>query len=181
MAGQTCPCTCHPHTQWGMDGSVEQRENHPDESCCACCPMSLVSLAEISAEGFFASEQEAIAEEAAWADQMEQEAVVPHEAAVMTVDAALALLEGPAEGEEDAPVDPLDIPDHYDLPMYGSIIACPKCGNEKVNTQYHPHGVLSEPCGTRFGWPNIQNLGEHLCRKCTRCRYGWPEEVASGA
>lgn len=78
-------------------------------------------------------------------------------------------------------VDPLDIPDHYDLPMYGSITACPKCNSEKLKTIYHPAGVLSEPCGQRFGWPLVQNLGEHLCRVCGTCKYGWPEEVAHGA
>ena len=194
----TCACHCHPHTQWGPDGSQEQRDNHPDCDCVCCGGIALGV-----ANGFFASEQEAIAEEAAWAAQVEAEEGIhqgitgdpvapatevglpPTESAGLAlVQGSLSVVEGGAdpgadEGVEE--VDPLDIPDHYDLPMYGSIVACPKCNGDKVRTEYHPHGVLSEPCGTRFGWPNIQNLGEHLCRKCARCKYGWPEECASGA
>lgn len=134
-------------------------------------------MSEPDESPWFASEAEAVAEEAAWAAQMEAENEGGHEVAIMTVDDALALL----DDEDDAPVNPLDIPDHYDLPMHGSILCCPKCSNAKVKTDYHAHGVLSEPCGIRFGWPNIQNLGEHLCRTCIRCKYGWPEQVFSGA
>lgn len=85
------------------------------------------------------------------------------------------------EEHPDPPIDPLDVPDHYDLPPYGVLLQCPKCRNERLDTTYHPRGVLSEPCGTRFGWPDVQNLGEHLCRTCMNCFYGWPEAVASGA
>jgi hypothetical protein len=113
-------------------------------------------------------------------------AEVAHEADLIEEPAsgALEVLPTRPTGEwvsDEGEIDPLDIPDHYDLPMYGSILLCPKCSHDKVRTEYHSHGVLSEPCGTRFGWPDIQNLGEHLCRTCGRCRYGWPEQVFSGA
>lgn len=163
----SCPCTCHPHTQWGADGTADQRDSHPDCEC-VCCAVPHPS-------GFFASEQERLAEEAAWHDQVEQEqanlpAVIDNGSAPAVVDEVV-----------DEPVNPLDIPDEYDLPMYGSIMMCPKCRGDRVKTEYHPHGVLSGPCGNRFGWPNVQNLGEHLCRTCANCSYGWPEAVAHGA
>lgn len=138
--------------------------------------------------GFFASEQDAVAEEAAWADQMAAEMD-----AVPSVE--IVVPESPSEPQEDedvedAPINPLDIPDHYDLPIHGSIQTCPKCGNGKsegstssvefIRTTYHPGGVLGEPCGERFGFPDVQNLGEHLCRRCKRCHYGWPEAVWHG-
>lgn len=135
-------------------------------------------------EGFFANEQERIAEEAAWYDQQDASIAAGE---VISVEGEFAIQ--PAGGEivpvdhdhPDEPVNPLDIPDHYDLPMYGSIMMCPKCRHDRVRTTYHAHGILSEPCGTRFGWPDVQNLGEHLCRQCTNCSYGWPEAVAHGA
>lgn len=136
-------------------------------------------------EGWFASEQEAVAEEAAWADQMQQEMAG---AELVPVAASLPVV----VDDEDAPVNPLDIPDHYDLPMHGSITICPKCGmgprpdatdaspSKTFRTIYHPAGVLGGPCGTRFGWPDVQNLGEHLCRVCNKCGWGWPEAVFHG-
>lgn len=122
-------------------------------------------------EGFWATEEEATLEEAAWADQMESEA-----GALVPVSDSTLVVE-----DDDAPIDPMDIPDHYDLPMHGSIPACPKCGAAIVQVDYHLHGVLSAPCGIRFGYPDIQNLGEHLCRTCTLCSYGWPEQVLHGS
>lgn len=119
----------------------------------------------------FDEEQAAVEAEVAHQEQILEDPVVSTPNLPAVVD----------EPDYDEQVDPLDLPDHYDLPMHGSITCCPKCGGDKVRTDYHPHGVLSEPCGTRFGWPDIQNLSEHLCRTCTRCRYGWPEEVFSGA
>lgn len=87
----------------------------------------------------------------------------------------------------DAPVNPLDIPDHYDLPIYGSVQACIKCGlgstegdHVAFRTEYHSGGVLGQPCGETFGWPEVQNLGEHLCLTCTRCSYGFPMAVWRG-
>lgn len=178
MSSTPCSCSCHPHTQWGPDGSVEQRENHADQTSCVCCPITLVSTQEISAEGFFASEQDAIAEEAAWADQMASESASAEVVPVAAVDED----EGP-----DAPVNPLDIPDAYDLPIYGSVQACIKCGlgagtddTPAWRTEYHPAGVLGKPCGETFGWPQVQNLGEHLCLTCTRCKYGFPMAVWRG-
>lgn len=137
-------------------------------------------------EGVFISDEEAIKEEAAWADQMESEmAVVPAESTEVAV---VEQAEDYPEGI-DPPVDPLDIPDHYDLPFHGSILSCPKCGGDQrtddgkvkgLRTYYHQQGILHAPCGQRFGWPEVQNLGEHLCRVCEKCRYGWPEQVFHG-
>ena len=146
---------------------------------------------------YFASEEEAVKEEAAWADKMIAEGIeiITHEG--MPRD--MVLIGHPdqigaivARLDEDAPVNPLDIPDHYDLPMHGSITICPKCGmgpsatatdaspSKTFRTIYHPAGVLGGPCGTRFGWPDVQNLGEHLCRVCNKCGWGWPEAVFHG-
>lgn len=127
------------------------------------------------------SDDDAVSTEAAFAEQMVEEG---------TGDVAVYdTFAGEVEAG-DAPVNPLDIPDHYDLPMHGSILACPKCGSDKetddgkikgLRTYYHEQGVLHAPCGNRFGWPDVQNLGEHLCRVCDRCGYGWPEEVFHGS
>lgn len=37
IPASTCACSCHPHTQWGPDGTDEQRENHPNPCGCTCC------------------------------------------------------------------------------------------------------------------------------------------------
>jgi hypothetical protein len=140
-------------------------------------------------QGVFVDEDDAVAQEAAWAEQMAQEmALVPAATAEVAVVESREVESYP--DDIDPPLDPLDIPDHYDLPMHGSILACPKCGSDQrtedgkvkgIRTVYHQHGVLHAPCGDRFGWPDVQNLGEHLCRICERCKYGWPEAVWHGS
>ncbi len=163
--------------------------------------------------------EEAVKEEAAWADQMTAEMEAPsavitghsvgpgdYEVVSPDLTGEVALAQPRGLGGEvlgatpqnvevypediDPPVNPLDIPDHYDLPMHGSILSCPKCGSDQrtedgkvkgLRTVYHAKGVLHSPCGERFGWPDVQNLGEHLCRICERCRYGWPEAVFHGS
>lgn len=141
------------------------------------------------ANGFFEDEQDAVTQEADWADQMAQEmTVVPAESTEVAVVQSEEVESYP--DDIDPPINPLDIPDHYDLPMHGSILSCPKCGGDQrtddgktkgLKTYYHQQGILHAPCGQRFGWPDVQNLGEHLCRVCDKCRYGWPEQVFHGS
>lgn len=164
------------------------------------------AMADMDPEGFFATEQEKVAEEQAWHDAQEQ----AQEQSLSIAEGEVISAEGEFEiqpsnevavvdpDEVDPPVEDLDIPDQFDLPPYGLIVSCPKCGhgasatvvsdddapsrrNESaLTTVYHHKGVLDQPCGVQFGWPNIQGLGEHLCRKCNRCGYGWAEAVQHG-
>jgi hypothetical protein len=147
----------------------EVLESHPDP--CDCHPEPEVQP-KFGRGPFFASPEEEEAERMDWLDQIEAVADARLPAPVESRDEVLV---------ESDDVDPLDIPDHYDLPMHGSIPVCPKCGNDSLRVDYHAHGVLGDPCGNRFGWPDVQNLGEHLCLTCTRCKYGWPEQVRHGA
>ena len=57
------------------------------------------------------------------------------------------------------------------LPPYSGGGQCPKCGCA-VDTTWHECGQpdASLPCH-RGG----VHRGEHLCRQCPRCKYGWVE------
>lgn len=84
-----------------------------------------------------------------------------------------------------------------DLPLVGSIPTCPKCGlpclEGGVRTIYHPRVPLSGlielvPCLTMMHGmhqevgeeclDSAEIIGEHICRICTRCQYGWVERTA---
>jgi hypothetical protein len=67
-----------------------------------------------------------------------------------------------------------------DLPRHGSITACPKCGapDGKIGAVYHENsrpfirdGNPTVSCAGNFG------IGEHLCRECGKCGFGWCEAV----
>lgn len=142
-------------------------------------PSSAVAVVEpVHDEGRYVQEQEAVAAEAAHLADIEDFDEPGSEVEVLG--STVADPPGRDPGN-DPPIDPLDIPDEYDLPMCGSILACPKCSGNQVKVEYHSVGVNSEPCGKTFGWPQVQNLGEHLCKTCIRCKYGWPERVFSGS
>lgn len=64
---------------------------------------------------------------------------------------------------------------------------CPKCFGTGIQTSWHNLIIMNAneneapPCGR---W-SIQGLltgpvGEHLCRVCHTCHYGWPEQTADG-
>lgn len=136
-------------------------------------------------------EQEAVEAEAAHQQQMVEDLGMPAEGETIVAHGALEIRPANNDIPQDEPdevINPLDIPDHYDLPFFGSTVACMKCGNGEgsdngdraFKTEYHQAGVLGQPCGTTFGWPQVQNLGEHLCRTCKRCGYGFPEAVQHG-
>lgn len=60
---------------------------------------------------------------------------------------------------------------------------CPKCLYMGIKTQYHAYVVKGEtpasPCENLVGWTYPQiHIGEHLCRRCTQCGYGWAEKTA---
>jgi len=74
------------------------------------------------------------------------------------------------------------------IPEHGSITSCPKCGalDSIVTTEYHedvqPIGssVVADPCTklvVEAPSEEAVELEEHLCRKCSRCQFGWVEQV----
>jgi hypothetical protein len=70
-----------------------------------------------------------------------------------------------------------------ELPAYsGTDAICPKCGEGQVPVKWHSYG-LSTP-----GWacanhdPRLRYPGgEHLCRRCETCGYGWMESCGPGS
>lgn len=77
----------------------------------------------------------------------------------------------------DVEVEAQDVAEEYDLPLFGSILSCPKCGGEGFELHYHPAAVMESHCGQKWGWPAAQGVPEHVCRTCLRCGYGWPEST----
>jgi hypothetical protein len=58
-----------------------------------------------------------------------------------------------------------------ELPPFDEDAACPKCAGGTVRVTYHAAPAGGFPCGT----PGRAVAGEHLCRACERCGYGWCE------
>jgi transcriptional regulator with XRE-family HTH domain len=56
------------------------------------------------------------------------------------------------------------------LPSFAERAVCPKCASVAVGVAYHV-----APTG---GYPCASSVGEHLCRVCQRCGYGWCEATA---
>jgi len=77
-----------------------------------------------------------------------------------------------------------------DLPAYsGPGGQCPKCGAGGVQTEWHGSGgVLAPrkmgrrepPCKYEPDLAVFGGEGEHLCRLCLNCGYGWVEACAGG-
>ena len=75
-----------------------------------------------------------------------------------------------------------------ELPAYsGPGGACPKCRVGGVLTEWHrAGGVLGprqmaqreSPCKLRTDLQAFGGKGEHLCRLCRNCNYGWVEACA---
>jgi hypothetical protein len=70
------------------------------------------------------------------------------------------------------------------LPAYsGPLGSCPKCGSRGAETHYHTAGGglgLKKIAGQAAPCQRIESLsrllgGEHLCRLCGNCGYGWVE------
>jgi len=78
-----------------------------------------------------------------------------------------------------------------DLPAYtGPGGYCPKCGAAGVLTEWHHiGGVLGPakmarrepPCKSYPGLAEFGGEGQHLCRLCPNCGYGWVEACADSA
>lgn len=75
-----------------------------------------------------------------------------------------------------------------ELPRYGTVESCPKCGaaagagsavESDATTVYHsgrmPRDAPAPPCSGAF-YADL-GLGEHMCRTCQACGYGWCEAV----
>jgi transcriptional regulator with XRE-family HTH domain len=60
------------------------------------------------------------------------------------------------------------------LPPFGEDAGCLKCASGTVRVTYHADSTGGFPCGT----PGRAAAGEHLCRACERCGYGWCEAPA---
>lgn len=78
------------------------------------------------------------------------------------------------------------------LPPCGTYPTCPKCGalDVAIFTVYHAEPL--RPSSVMIGTPDpctllvvetpgeeLEGFGEHLCRRCSRCGFGWSEQVAS--
>lgn len=70
------------------------------------------------------------------------------------------------------------------LPAYtGPDGSCPRCGLPGAMTEWHwaaPHapGEMAgrlPPCAGHDELAVLDGAGEHLCRVCLNCGYGWPE------
>lgn len=46
-----------------------------------------------------------------------------------------------------------------------------------VTFDYHVRGVLGASCAQHFGWPQVRDLGPHLCKRCIACGHSWPEAL----
>ena len=76
-----------------------------------------------------------------------------------------------------------------DLPAYtGPGGYCPKCGGGGVLTEWHHVGGAlapskmahrKPPCRHHSDLAKFGGEGEHLCRLCTNCGYGWVEGCAA--
>jgi hypothetical protein len=80
--------------------------------------------------------------------------------------------------------DEIEVPDYvplsFSLPKTGTIPTCPKCGQDAqlgTTAEYHACGILNAPCGAEFEAKDLKELGEHVCRLCHYCGYGWAERV----
>jgi hypothetical protein len=75
-----------------------------------------------------------------------------------------------------------------DLPAYsGPGAGCPKCGAGGIQTEWHHAGGAlapqkmarrEPPCKHRPDLAEFGGQGEHLCRICLNCGYGWAEACA---
>lgn len=74
------------------------------------------------------------------------------------------------------------------FPECGSVTDCPKCAalEAVIRTSYHqePRPLLGQepdPCAEsvmQTPSEELEDFGEHLCRRCRRCGYGWVEQVS---
>jgi len=84
--------------------------------------------------------------------------------------------------------------DVFAIPSHGTVIQCPMCGapvSEWASIEYHPQVIgytmpdatcralvielirQQVPIAEGEVWETF--IGQHLCRKCRRCGYGWVE------
>lgn len=67
-----------------------------------------------------------------------------------------------------------------DVKPYDATSVCPKCGHDKVGTRYEGP-IEQDPCwyDRKYKpvgkWPEA----EYQHRTCERCRYEWPQSIAS--
>ena len=61
-----------------------------------------------------------------------------------------------------------------ELPPFSEHAGCPKCASGTVAVIYHAAPAGGFPCEA----PGTPLAGEHLCRACGQCGYGWCEATA---
>jgi hypothetical protein len=58
-----------------------------------------------------------------------------------------------------------------ELPPFTKNADCPKCGGNSVSVLYHSYHAEGFACKST----SLRVLGEHLCRVCKQCGFGWCE------
>lgn len=67
------------------------------------------------------------------------------------------------------------------IPECNEYNECPKCRATIVEfgeTTYHSAYVDDQPCGDLVITTDLTGLGDHLCKRCSRCGFGWVEKVS---
>jgi hypothetical protein len=74
---------------------------------------------------------------------------------------------------------------HLEMGMrpFSEEILCPKCTFSGVKAEWHVMAIFNHlptyPCEDWLERGMLTGpVGEHLCRTCSRCGYGWPERTA---
>lgn len=71
------------------------------------------------------------------------------------------------------------------LPPFDPAALCSKCGDERIELQYHAREQIvfppksSQPPCAAYTLPEFDvEIGEHMCKRCSTCNYSWMEQVA---
>ncbi len=57
-------------------------------------------------------------------------------------------------------------------PFSGLDTSCKKCGEPQAGVTWHS----TNRTGTNFPCQHARKTGEHMCRVCSRCGFGWMEQ-----
>lgn len=104
----------------------------------------------------------------------------------MTISQRLAIEGVPDSRENTAPPLPLRPGKRLVFLENDPLRVCFKCQGDRIEFFYHGGGVAIKsippfPCysWTMFGYSmDVEQPGEHLCKRCSTCTFSWMEEVA---